>query len=446
MRLGPNLKHYLPRRLFARTFLIIFIPLLLAQAAAGWVFYDRHHLSVTARMAGAVAGEVSLVLAELRERAPANRDVVFVRARAATGLDVSHHTGTRPDGVEAGDLLRRALADELTARGVTSVTFGAWQNVDGIAVVPLYVADDGGYLQILIPERRLYTATTAVFIGWMVGSALLLLIVSLIFMRNQIRPIHRLAEAAEKFGKGLEVESFKPEGAREVRQAAAAFQVMRNRLRRMIEQRTGMLAAISHDLRTPLTRMRLQLALLPQTPDTDELTKDILEMESMIETYLAFARGEESERPQEFDVVALAGEFARIPLVAGKPLHWAAPEDAENGAVMLTARPQAIRRALGNLLTNAARYGSAVWLSVVPGEYIVEIVVDDDGPGIPEEARERVFKPFFQMDPDKTHGKPKGAAGLGLTITRDIARAHGGDVMLTDSPHGGLRATLRLPL
>jgi len=418
---------------------------LLAQTAAGWVFYDRHHLSVTSRMAGAVAGEVALVLTELRERTPTDRDLVFVRAKAATGLDVSYHAGAMPHSVEATDLLRRTLAEELTARNITQVGFGAWQRHNDIDVAPLYIAEGNGYLQILIPERRLYTATTAVFIGWMVGSAVLLLIVSLIFMRNQIRPIHRLAEAAEAFGKGLEVESFKPEGAREVRQAAAAFQVMRNRLRRMIEQRTGMLAAISHDLRTPLTRMRLQLALLPQTPDTDELTKDILEMESMIETYLAFARGEESERPQEFDVVALATEFARVPLVAGKPLHWQAPDEAEAGKVLLTARPQAIRRALGNLLTNAARYGSAVWLSVVPGEYIVEIVVEDDGPGIPEDARERVFKPFFQMDADKTD-KPKGAAGLGLTITRDIARAHGGDVALATSAHGGLRASLRLPL
>lgn len=439
MRIGPNLKKYLPRRLFARTALIIFVPLLLAQLLAAWVFYDRHHLTVTSRLAAAVAGEVALIRANIRER-PDNEDPqIFLRAKTVTDLEVSYRKGALPATVEATDLLRRVLAEELARRDMPQASFGAW---DG-RVVPLYVAEGDGYLQVLIPERRLYTATTAVFIAWMVGSALLLVIVSLIFMRNQIRPIHRLAEAAEKFGKGLEVESFKPEGAREVRQAAAAFQVMRNRLRRMIEQRTAMLAAISHDLRTPLTRMRLQLALLPQTKDTDELTKDILDMESMIETYLAFARGEESEKPQEFDVVAMAAEFARLPLVAGKIVHWEAPDEE----VRLTARPQAIRRALGNLITNAARYGSAVWLSVVPGEYIVEVVVEDDGPGIPAEARERVFKPFFQMEAKDTSGNtPKGAAGLGLTITRDIARAHGGDVVLSASEYGGLRAALRLPL
>lgn len=439
MRFGPNLKKYLPRRLFARTFLIIVVPLLCAQMLATWIFYDRHHQSVTTRLAQAVAGELSLVRAELRERSGDQADVIFLRAKAALDLDITLIDTPLPVGVGASDLLRRTLARELATRGFADFTYGP---ADDTHLV-LHIPEPPRTMVVMVPKRRLYTATTAVFIGWMVGSAMLLVTVSLVFMRNQIRPIHRLAEAAEKFGKGLEGEAFKPEGAREVRQAAAAFQVMRNRLRRMIDQRTAMLAAISHDLRTPLTRMRLQLALLPESADTDALIHDIKDMESMVEAYLAFARGEETEKPQEFDVVKLVAEIAAKPLE--KPIFWSSPELDPRAPMVISGRPQAIRRAVTNLLANAARYGNAVWLSVIPGEYILEITVEDDGPGIVATDRERVFKPFFQLGADDDKA-PKGSAGLGLTITRDIARAHGGDVILADSPHGGLKAVLRLPL
>lgn len=438
MRFGPNLKKYLPRRLFARTFLIIVVPLLCAQMMATWIFYDRHHQSVTTRLAQAVAGEMAMIRAELRERPTSEADVIFLRAKSGLDLDISYSNDALPLGVKAGDLLRRTLTRELEARDFHDFVYGP---VDEDQLV-LYITEGNRTLVTKIPRKRLYTATTAVFIGWMVGSAMLLVTVSLVFMRNQIRPIHRLAEAAEKFGKGLDDEAFKPEGAREVRQAAAAFQVMRNRLRRMIDQRTAMLAAISHDLRTPLTRMRLQLALLPENTDTEALIRDIKDMESMVEAYLAFARGEEAEKTQEFDVVKLVAELAAKPM--DKPIFWTGPADNRN-VIAMDGRPQAIRRAVTNLLANAARHGQAVWVTVNPGEYTLEISVEDDGPGIPEADRERVFKPFFQLG-EEDMAAPKGSAGLGLTITRDIARAHGGDVILDESQHGGLKAVLRLPL
>lgn len=439
MRFGPNMKKYLPRRLFARTFLIIVVPLLCAQMMATWIFYDRHHQSVTTRLAQAVAGEMAMIRAELRERPISEADVIFLRAKSALELDISYSSDALPLGVKAGDLLRRTLTRELEARDFRDFVYGP---VDENQLV-LYLTEGNKTLVTKIPRKRLYTATTGVFIGWMVGSAMLLVTVSLVFMRNQIRPIHRLAEAAEKFGKGLDGEAFKPEGAREVRQAAAAFQVMRNRLRRMIDQRTAMLAAISHDLRTPLTRMRLQLALLPENTDTEALIRDIKDMESMVEAYLAFARGEEAEKSQEFDVVRLVAELAAKPM--DKPIFWSGPATDSRDVIAIDGRPQAIRRAVTNLLANAARYGSAVWITVNPGEYTLEIIVEDDGPGIPDADRERVFKPFFQLGADDD-GAPKGSAGLGLTITRDIARAHGGDVILDESQHGGLKAILRLPL
>lgn len=439
MRFGPNLKKYLPRRLFARTFLIIVVPLLCAQMLATWVFYDRHHQSVTTRLAQAVAGELAMVRAELRERPASEADVTFLRAKASLDLDISLTGSQPPVGVGANDLLRRTLTKALEERDFTNVIYGP---VDADQLV-LYVPEQTKTMVVKVPRKRLFTATTGVFIGWMIGSALFLVTVSLIFMRNQIRPIHRLAEAAEKFGKGLEGEAFKPEGAREVRQAAAAFQVMRNRLRRMIDQRTAMLAAISHDLRTPLTRMRLQLALLPENTDTEALIHDIKDMESMVEAYLAFARGEEAEKTQEFDVVKLVAELAAKPME--KPVFWSGPEIDPREPLIINGRAQGIRRAVTNLLANAARYGQAVWLTVNPAEYTLEIIVEDDGPGIPEADLERVFKPFFQLNAADDNA-PKGSAGLGLTITRDIARAHGGDVVLGASQHGGLKAILRLPL
>jgi two-component system osmolarity sensor histidine kinase EnvZ len=258
-------------------------------------------------------------------------------------------------------------------------------------------------------------------------------------MRNQVKPIERLARAADDFGKGRDVPGFRPAGAAEVRQAATAFLIMKQRIARQMQQRTEMLAGVSHDLRTPLTRMKLQLAMLGEKAEAKELREDVAEMEHMVEAYLAFARGEGSEQAVEMDL----GELLRD--VAAQAERQGGRVKVEvRGAPRLHMRPNGMRRCLANLIGNAVRYAKTVNVSAARKSGFVEIAVDDDGPGIPPAQREEAFRPFHRLDEGHTRGT--GGAGLGLTIARDVARGHGGDVVLADSPMGGLRALVRLPV
>jgi two-component system osmolarity sensor histidine kinase EnvZ len=256
-------------------------------------------------------------------------------------------------------------------------------------------------------------------------------------MHNQVRPIRRLALAAENFGKGRDSMRLRPSGALEVRQAAAAFIVMRDRIRRQIGQRTEMLAGVSHDLRTPLTRMKLQLALLRKSEETEGLQADVVEMETMIDAYLAFARGEGGETPVRTDLAQSLRD-----VVGGLPGGDAVTLEIA-GPIEIQVRPMAMKRCLGNLVGNALRYAKQVRVSASWHHHAVSIVIDDDGPGIPEESREDVFRPFFRLDPSRNVAT--GGVGLGLSIARDIAHVHGGEINLEDSPMGGLRVVLILP-
>jgi two-component system osmolarity sensor histidine kinase EnvZ len=294
-------------------------------------------------------------------------------------------------------------------------------------------------LEVIAPRKRLFSSTTHIFIAWMVGTSLILLAIAIYFLRGQIRPIRRLAQAAESFGKGMQVVNFKPEGAREVRQAANAFLRMRERIQRQITQRTEMLAGVSHDLRTPLTRMKLQLAMLPENDYAAGLRGDVSEMEKMVDGYLAFARGEGSEVPVQVSLQDILEEVVE--------------DSRRNGAdvalenvigVQITVRQHAIKRALTNLIDNASRHSHEVYVGATRKGDIVEITVDDDGPGIPKAQRESVFKPFFRID--QSRNAETGGVGLGLTIARDVVRNHGGDLLLGESAAGGLRALIRLPV
>jgi two-component system osmolarity sensor histidine kinase EnvZ len=281
---------------------------------------------------------------------------------------------------------------------------------------------EGGVLVVQVPDRRLFTATGYVFILWMVGSAVILFMIALVFMRNQIRPIRRLARAAELFGKGRDVKSFKPEGAYEVRAAAQAFLQMRERIRRQIDQRTEMLAGVGDG------------------PDVRGLRQDVEDMQRMIEAYLDFARGQAREASVAFDAGALAREVAS----GYGPQASRIATAISPGDLTLTARPLAIKRALTNLLDNALRYGGRVEVSVTREADAVRFAVEDDGPGIAPEHRETVFKPFYRLETSRNPAT--GGTGLGLAIARDIARSHGGDIDLYDSKLGGLGAALRVPV
>ena len=296
-----------------------------------------------------------------------------------------------------------------------------------------------GVLSVMSPERRLFSSTTYIFLLWMVGAAMVLFAIAIIFMRNQIRPIRRLAAAADAFGKGRDVTRFKLEGATEVRQAAAAFLVMRERIQRQISQRTEMLAGVSHDLRTPLTRMKIQLELFGDCPEVEDLKADVIDMEQMIEGYLAFARGEGTEAPVPTDLNRLINEA-----VSSARRDGAIVDLHLEGELSLPLRPNSVKRCLANLIGNARRYADHVWVQAGRRDDAIEITVDDDGPGIPASSHEDVFRPFFRLEGSRN--RSTGGVGLGLTIARDVIRSHGGDITLADSPRGGLRAVVRLPV
>jgi two-component system osmolarity sensor histidine kinase EnvZ len=266
-----------------------------------------------------------------------------------------------------------------------------------------------------------------------------LLGIATVFMRNQVRSVRKLAAAADSFGKGRDVPNFKPEGAVEVRQAAQAFKLMQDRIKRQMRQRTEMLAGVSHDLRTPLTRMKLQLAMLGEVDGRAELEEDVAEMEQMVEGYLAFVRGEGGEASVPTDLASLVEDVVARYRREGREMDLHVED-----TLVMTLKPKAMARVLSNLIGNAHRYGGHVWVRVGRRPDAAEVIIDDDGPGIPVESREQVFKPFFRLE--RSRNLATGGVGLGLTIARDIVRGHGGEVLLEDSPLGGLRARVRLPL
>ena len=433
------LKRFLPRTLFGRSLLIIVTPVILAQAVATWIFYDRHWDTMTNRLAFAVAGDIAMVISMLEHDPSADgRNWALAATARSTDLIVTLEPGTSlPDAqTKPSGLLERTLAKALDERvrrpfAINTRVAHEWYEIR--------VQMPDGVLSVMSPERRLFSPTSYIFILWMIGSAMVLFTVAIIFMRNQIRPIKRLAAAAEALGKGRDVRSFKLEGATEVRQASAAFMQMRERIQRQITQRTEMLAGVSHDLRTPLTRMKLALDMLGDGPEVEELMTDVAEMETMIEGYLAFARGEGTEAVQPTDLTRILNE-----VVAGARREGADVELVAEADMTLPLRPNATRRCLANLLSNARRHGTRIWVRAERRNGVIDIVVDDDGPGIPKGSREDVFKPFFRLD--SSRNQSTGGAGLGLTIARDVARSHGGDITLSDSPYGGLRVLVRLPV
>jgi two-component system osmolarity sensor histidine kinase EnvZ len=294
-------------------------------------------------------------------------------------------------------------------------------------------------MRVFARRAEAYDSNSEIFLIWMVATSLVLLTVAILFLRNQIRPILRLADAAEAFGMGREAPNFRPRGAREVRRAAAAFLEMKSRVERSIEQRTAMLAGVSHDLRTILTRFKLELALIEGSPEVEALKKDVDEMARMLEAYLAFARGDSGEQSAPTDMAALLEELR---LDAERHGHRASV--AFRGQPLVTVRPAAFKRCLANLVSNAARFASAIAIGAHRDHRWLTITIDDDGPGIPHYMREEVFKPFLRLD--DARNQDEGGTGLGLAIARDIARSHGGDITLGDSPLGGLRATVKVPV
>lgn len=430
----------LPRSLYGRSLLIIIMPLILLQLVSAWIFYDRHWDTITRRLSASIVGDIAQVTELLGTNpSPETRHAVFDMASRNFGLQVEWKAGVRlPDDIAgSGSRVDDFLGDALRNRFDRAVRIDESSYRERV-VVDLQL--DGAVLVVTIPGKRLFSITTVIFIMWMVGTSLILFAVASIFMRNQVRPIQRLAEAADQFGKGRELEEdFRAEGALEVRQAAAAFNVMRQRIRRQIRQRTDMLSGVSHDLRTPITRMKLQLAMLPDDSAAADLKGDIADMERMIEGYLTFARGEGDEPTENADLGRMVEDIVAVWRRNGVTI-----DSHVEGTLTAWLRPDAIKRGIENLVANASRYGSQLWVRAGRRGNAIEITVDDDGPGIPAVHREDVFRPFFRLD--ESRNPETGGTGLGLAIARDLLRSHGGDILLEESPHGGLRARIRLPV
>lgn len=435
--LTRSIRRILPRTLLGRSLLIILVPLIVVQAVALQVFYGSHLDVFSRRLAASVAGDIGFALdmvqrfsdqAEFDWIASESYERFEIWLRFEPGATLSDTPRQRAFGPMDDD-----LAAALEERVRRPYTFD-WNADPQTIEVRIQLPD--GVMVAGVPRKRLYTGTVLLFVLWLVGTALLVFGLAVIFMRQQVRAIRRLSSAAEAFGMGRDPGPIKPEGGSEVRQAAAAFNRMRERLRRFLAQRTEMLAGVSHDLRTPLTRMRLALAMMPQDSETRELSADVDEMERMVDGYLAFARGEGAEQAQPTDLSALLEDVAAAARRSGADIACTAP-----GTLTLPLRPDAIRRALTNLIDNARRHGRHIALRAAEvareGGRSVQVTVDDDGPGIPPAQRETVFRPF---------ATGSGGTGLGLTIARDIVRAHGGDILLEESPLGGLRARIRLPV
>ena len=432
------IKRLLPQTMFGRSLLMIVMPLVLLQIIATWIFYDRHWEAVSYRFSSDVAGDIAMVIEALHKAdTPAARQRLFARTENVSELHFAFVREARlpPSAPSTGSTLETQLRRALHKRVGRPYALDAVSS-DQYVFVAVRLGND--ILRVNIPISRLYTPTTYIFILWMIGSSLVLLAIATLFLRNQVRSLRRLAAAADSFGKGRPVAFTKIEGAREVRQAAAAFIQMRDRIQRQIGQRTEMLAGVSHDLRTPLTRMKLALEMTPSDPVTDELKSDVAEMERLVNLYLDFARGEGTERPIDTDLGLLIEDVAAAMRREGTPLAIEQQSD-----LVVPVRRHALRRCLANLIANACRYGRHVWVSSAAAGDGVDILIDDDGPGVPPAERDRVFQPFIRLDASRNPST--GGVGLGLTIARDVARSHGGDVRLEDSPYGGLRARVHLP-
>jgi len=434
------LRRQLPTGLYARALLIIIIPMVILQTVLAFVFMERHWQMVTQRLSSGVTRDISAVI-DLIQTYPdeANTQEIIRIARQKLNLNISLEPGGQlppPRSKPFFSILDEILADEINRQ----IRLPFWIDTVGDSrLVEIRIKLNDTVLRIFTPRNATYASNSHIFVLWMVGTALVVLVISILFLRGQIRPILALAKAAESFGKGQKMpEDFSPRGADEVRRAGLAFILMRERIERQIEQRTAMLTGVSHDLRTILTRFKLQLALAGRNPDLDNMDKDVDDMQSMLEGYMAFARDEAEEGFERLKLTDLLEKMRADFAVHGKALTYTVEGDEE-----IAVRPNAFTRLVSNLVSNSQRYANSLTIEAKHSAKWLSLTFDDDGPGIPEQSREDVFKPFFRLD--EARNLNASGTGLGLAIARDIARSHGGNVTLADSPLGGLRAVVRIP-
>ena len=430
-----RLRDIMPKGFYARTVLIMFVPIVALMVVMTWYYFDDHLKGINERLSDALGRDfavVSLTHDRSPDMTPAAIDIISdtqnymltVSAACPVSDDRARVERAYPSFVKAINThLERPYA----------LAFGGERD-DFVVCVP----SNEDVLVFNVPRKRAVVLNGHIFIVWVVGIGLILLLTGFLFLRNQVRSILRLEELARAYGRGRDVRGFKPSGATEIREAARAIIDMRSRLTAAAEQRTAMLAAVSHDLRTPLTRLKLQLAMVEQDDDIRAAQRDLDDMAAMLDEYLAFAQGEGGETAEPASVSVIVRTVAEtVDQGQGRVRLGELPD------VTKPVRKLALKRAFSNILSNALDHASSVRVSVKPGPRATDILFDDDGPGIPPERHEEAFRPFSRLDPARNQNK--AGVGLGLALARDVARSHGGDIRLEQSPEGGLRVRFRLP-
>ena len=432
---SKKIKKFMPEGLYSRSLLIIIIPIVILQGILTFVFLDRHWQLVTRKLSSAVASEITTFI-DIEpilgiERITKLSDRLY-------DVDVKFFPNQKlvnnlPEPI---NLVENTLGKELSKILENNFWIDAHTYEKKVIV---QIEKLNGVYEFTIPRRNVYATNSHIFLVWMVISSLLLVSVAVMFMRQQIKPIEKLSKAAQQFGLGMKMEDFKPSGASEVREAAEAYLKMQERIERFIEQRTLMLAGVSHDLRTPLTRLKLQIEMLSDDKTNKELLSDVNEMQKMLETYLDFAEDVTREKASKIDLELMIREIIKSDKKENKKINF----NKKSTPVFFECRSIAMKRCITNLINNAGSYGNEVLVSLDENKDSIIISVEDDGPGIKKEDYDQAIKPFIRLDTSRNQNIP--GSGLGLSISQDITSNHGGKMSMSESSLGGLKVSLNFP-
>ena len=433
--LSNFLKKFLPKRLFYRSLLIVAVPIIGLQLIISIVFFDSLWIKTNKGLTRALVGEIDTIIDIYNNEKEYNKKKLTDLYNQNFNFTIRFLENTELPDIKVERWF--SPMDRTLRRELKSKVNEYWFNTTSYKeVIDLRIKFKDGVLQIFFPKERVQTSSIRIFALWITLPAFLLIAVAIIFLKNQTRPIIKLAKASEKFGRGEDVDDFVPSGALEIRKAGYEFDKMRKRIIRHLNQRSEMLSGISHDLRTPLTRIKLQLAFIKDEKISKKLSDDITEMEKMLNEYLQFASSRFLEKTEKFDLSELL--HITIEKYEKKEIITDISE-----RIFFNGRKNSIKRCLNNLIDNSIKYGKNILVTAKKSSNIITITIDDDGPGVPENERENVFKPFYKID--KSRGDSRSSVGLGLSITSDIIRSHGGNIKLENSPKNGLRAKIFLP-
>ena len=432
--LNKFIKKLLPKQLFYRALLIVAIPIIILQLTISIVFFDSLWIKTNKGMTRALVGEIKTFI-NAYEKEEYNKDSLIILFQEHLDFNVKFE----PYKILPKEDLERWFSpiDRNLRRELKSKISNYWFDTTSYKnLIDLKIKYGDGYFQFYIPKERVTSSSARLFAFWITLPAFLLITIAIIFLKNQTRPIINLARASEKFGRGEDIEEFRPSGALEIRQAGFEFEKMRKRIIRHLNQRSEMLSGISHDLRTPLTRIKLQLSFIKDKEISKKLSDDVGEMEKMLNEYLQFASSRSAETTETFNL----SELLETTIMKYEKKEITTDISKE---VFLDGRKNLMQRCFSNLIDNAIKYSTNVYISLRKLNNNILITIDDDGPGIPENERENVFKPFYKID--KSRGDSKSSVGLGLSIASDIVKSHGGNIKLETSPTNGLRIKVILP-